>query len=231
MISIDILHVIANHPLFQKITTESREELATYGSVQLLAKKEHLFWNQDLVNQLYIVVEGLVVLYRINSSDEKKVFFTLGKNQIVNEEILQGMPSSVSCEALTKSVILCFPREQILDLVKKDFELGRLLFHSLSQKMRRAYRQLKNTSTSIRGDKKIAAKLWRLSGDSTITSCDNGRFKVLITITFLADMLGSKRETVSRQLKTLVQKGLIEIGDGGIFVLDRDRLVDYFKSP
>lgn len=227
----DIQSIIENHPLLQKLSVQSRSELAKHGSLQKLSKKEHLFWNQDVLEHLFLVVDGLIILYRINSLGERKIFFTFGKDQIINEEVLQGMPSSVSCEALTNSVILSFPRERLSELIQKDAEIGKILFDSLSQKMRRAYRQLKNTSNSIRGDKKIAAKLWRLSGDSSITSQEGEKIKVLITITFLADMLGSKRETVSRQLKQLAEKELIQISDGGIWVLDREKLATYFKSP
>lgn len=223
--------IIENHPLLQKLTAQSQHELAKYGTLQKLSKKEHLFWNQDIPEHLFLVVDGLVILYRINSLGERKIFFTFGKNQIINEEVLQGMPSSVSCEALVNSLILSFPQEEISKLIGKDPEFGKILFYSLSQKMRRAYRQLKNTSNSIRGDKKIAAKLWRLSGDPSIILREEGKIKVLITITFLADMLGSKRESVSRQLKQLAEKELIQISDGGIWVLDREKLADYFKSP
>lgn len=51
-----------------------------------------------------------------------------------------------------------------------------------------------------------------------------------LTITYLADMLGSKRETVSRQLKQLADAGLVRYGDGRFLLPDRDALQKYFKE-
>ena len=217
--------------LFQNISKTTRTELSSLSKLKLLKKGEHLFWNQEKCSHLYIVASGLVILYKINSLGERKVIFTLGEGQIINEVVLQGMPSSVSCEAFADGSVICLDKEKLLQVMEKDFVLTRIIFDSLSQKMRRLYRQLKNTSNSIRGDKKIAAKLWKLSTDESIATVEDGKIAIHITVTFLADMLGSKRETVSRQLKLLSQKGLIQMSGGTIFIADRKALADYFKSP
>lgn len=51
-----------------------------------------------------------------------------------------------------------------------------------------------------------------------------------LTITYLADLVGSKRETVSRQVKILVSKQLILLHKNRIIVKDRALLLEYFKS-
>lgn len=51
-----------------------------------------------------------------------------------------------------------------------------------------------------------------------------------ITITYLADMFGAPRETISRALKILQENGLILVKNKRIIVINRDKLARYFKE-
>ena len=86
-----------------------------------------------------------------------------------------------------------------------DFELTKIVISSLSIKVRRLYRQLKN-STPIKVEKRVAAKLWKLSKDYGIEVEDGTVIDMNISITYLADMFGAPRETISRALKILQDK-------------------------
>ena len=52
-----------------------------------------------------------------------------------------------------------------------------------------------------------------------------------LSITYLADMLGSKRETVSRQVKRLTELGLINMERNRITIPDMKKISEYFKQP
>jgi len=93
------------------------------------------------------------------------------------------------------------------------------------------YRQLKNATGVIRMEKRLAAKLWKLSKDYGVL-CDNGLvINMNISITYLADLLGSKRETISRALKILLNENLIEYEDKKIKVISQEKLAEFFKAP
>ena len=49
--------------------------------------------------------------------------------------------------------------------------------------------------------------------------------------TYLADMLGSKRETVSRQAKKLTELQLISMEKNHVSIPDMEKLREYFKQP
>lgn len=215
---------------FKNISPSSLNLLFNYGKLYQIPKGEHLFMDKEKMSTLYIVVHGLVSLYKINFQGEKKVIFVLGKGKIINEVVLQGLPASISCEVFENAQVLSFPREEILKIMENDFELTKGILASLSLKTRRLYRQLKNTTNSIRADKRIAAKLWKLSRDYGI-ACKKGIYiNMDLSITYLADMLGLRRETVSRYMKVLVQKNLVVMDKGKIIVIDQEKLAKYFKS-
>lgn len=215
---------------FHRISSKSMDLLCDYGKILKFTKGQHLFYDKEEGTNLYIVLSGLVTLYKMNAQGDKKVIFILDEGKMINEVVLQGLSASISCEVFESAQILCFDKEDFMSVMEQDFELTKAVLRSLSLKTRRVYRQLKNTSNSIRGDKRVAAKLWKLSGDYGL-NCEAGIcINIEMSITYLADMLGSKRETVSRQIKALTEQGLIFMDKGKIIVRDRDELANYFKT-
>ena len=227
----DIKEACSSIEFFKNISEKSTAALIACGSFRRFPKGAHLYWDKEMNQTLYIVIDGFVSLYKINSQGERKTVFLLGKGELVNEEVLQNMPASINCEAFESSLVLCFGKVDLLAVMRQDFELTKLILDSLALKNRRLYRQLKNTSNSVHGEKKIAAKLWRLSKDYGIPHEEGTLINMDLSVTYLADMLGSRRETVSRQLKHLTEQGLVHVQRGKIIIPDRDALSVFFKSP
>ena len=225
------MEILKGIEAFSEAKCETLDTLADCFSVRWYKRGEHVCKDKEECSSLYIVKSGLVSLYKMSSQGEKKVIFILGKGKMINEVVLQGMPSSISCDVFEPSEILCWNKDTFLHIMSQDFDLTKGVLCSLSSKTRRLYRQLKNTSNSVRADKRIAAKLWKLSGDYGV-ACEEGIcIDMDLSITYLADMLGSQRETVSRQIKILKEHGLVGIEDKKFIVYDREKLASYFKEP
>lgn len=226
-----IKDAMAKCQVLQRASPASLAALSVSAGLKRLAKGEHLFWDKEQVDRLYFAAEGNISLYKLNSSGEKKVIFVYGPGQMLNEVMLQDLPASVNCEALNDALALYFPVKEFLRVMSEDFSLSKAVIDSMAKKIRRLYRQLKNTTGSVRGDKRIAAKLWKLSQDHGVPHKDGVRIDLDITITYFADMLGAKRETVSRQMKQLTDAGLVLQNASGFVIPDRDKLQQYFKEP
>lgn len=210
---------------------DSVAKIASFAILKNVKKHEHLFFDKDEVEFLYILVEGRVSLYKINSLGDKKVIFVYGKGKMLNEVMLQDLPASINCEVLEDSWILCLPKEKFWKVMEEDSKLTKAVIDSMALKIRRLYRQLKNTTNTLNGEKRLAAKLFKLAKDHGKAVEEGIRIDMNLTITYLAEMLGSKRETVSRQIKLLVEAGLIKVNRNQITVLDLEKLRTYFKTP
>lgn len=215
--------------LFQNINNTTCEKLSSIGVIRLLKKGEHLFRDKDQVKNIYIVKSGKVALYKLTESAQKKVIFILGDNTVINDVIIDELPASINCEVFEDAEILCFKREAFIGLMNEDFELSIIIINSLALKVRRLYRQSKNT-ISIKVEKKLAAKLWKLSKDYGIEVEEGILINLNLSITYLADMLGIPRETISRALKILQKKELIISENKKIIVTDREELAKFFKD-
>ena len=217
--------------LFTHVKPSSIDEIASFTVMKHAIKGEHLFRDKDDVTNIYLLVSGTASLYKVNSLGEKKVIFVFGKGQLLNEVMLQDLPSSINCEMLEESWVLVIPIKKLWRVMTQDAELTKAILDSMALKIRRLYRQLKNTTNALTGEKRLAAKLFKLSKDYGIQQNNGIMIDIDLTITYLAEMLGSKRETVSRQMKKLVEMGLISMQKNKIIVLDQTKLSDYFKSP
>ena len=220
---------LSEFSLFSQVNKNTIFKLNEICFVKELKKGEHLFRDKEVIKSIYVIKSGKLALYKQSESAQKKVIFILGKDTIVNEVIIDDLPSSINCEAFEKAEILCFDRMLFLDIMKDDFELSKIIINSLAMKVRRLYRQGKN-SIPIKVEKRVAAKLWKLSRDYGIEIEEGTLIDLNITITYLADMFGAPRETISRALKILNNEGLIINKNKKIIVPDRDKLVKFFKE-
>ena len=197
--------------------------------------KEHrageiLFEDKEDVFTVYFVLKGIVSLYKINECGQKKVIFMLGKGKIINEVIIKELPASINCEIFEDAVILGIKKEKLLNIMKEDFDLCKNIIISLSSKTRRLYRQLKNTPSSIKIEKRLAAKLYKLAKDYGVEHEDGIVIDMEISITYMADLLGSQRETVSRAMKVLQKNNLINYKSKKIIISNFEKLALFFKT-
>ena len=194
-----------------------------------LKKGESLFSERDEVKNIYVILEGKMTLFRLSEMGQKRIIYILDSGEIINEVIFDNMPASINCEAFEDSTVIGFDKGTFLYVMEKNFDLTQKVIKSMGKKIRRQYRQLKNT-VPIRMDKKLAAKLWKLSRDYGIEMEDGVLINLDLSITYLADMLGSTRETVSRCMSDLKKEDLIEYKDRKILVKDRKKLSIDFRG-
>lgn len=217
--------------IFNNISNASFKELVNLGEIKNCTARSHLFIDKEKVTTLYIVISGSVSLYKLNENGQKRVIFILGKGKIINDVIIHDLPASINCEIFSDAQILCYDKNMFLNIMENDFALSKNIMCSLAMKVRRLYRQLKNSTGTIRMEKKLAAKLWKLSKDYGIESDNGVIINMNISVTYLADLLGTKRETLSRSLKILLNENLIKYENKKIKVISQKNLAQFFKSP
>ncbi|WP_053986129.1 Crp/Fnr family transcriptional regulator [Niameybacter massiliensis] len=224
----DILEQLS---LFEGLHPSTYAHLTRIGRVESYKSGAHLFLEKDLLHCFYIVLSGTVSMYKTNSNGQLKTIFIFGKDTLLNETIFDNMPVSISCKVHDDCTVLAFYRSDLLPLFQQDFRLTENFVNHLSKRIRRLYRQMKNSTSIIKMEKKLAAKLLKLSQDYGTPQDDGIMIDFPITITSLAELLGSYRETISRALKILVEKNLIVYEHKYIFVPDPNALSTFFKAP
>ncbi|MGX8794880.1 Crp/Fnr family transcriptional regulator [Fusibacter sp. JL298sf-3] len=213
---------------FKNLEEDSRTRICEMAVLKRLPQGAMLFHESDHIQHFYAVLKGKVALYRISSNGAKRVFYILGAGDLLNEVVFDDLPVTVDCEIFEDAVVAAFPKEGMRHLMREDFELTMNIMNSLGRKQRRLYRQLKNT-VPIGIDKKLAAKLWKLSRDHGTSSGVWQRIDMKLSATYLSYMLGTTRESISRAMKVLKELGALKWEDGFLYVKEADLLTYYRK--
>jgi len=215
-------------PLFEGIDDKTVNLIKEKVCIKNLKKGESLFSERQKVDNIYIVLGGKVTMYRLSEKGQKRVVYILNKGEIINEVIFDNITASINCEGFEDSEIISISKVDLLDTMRQDFKLTEVILCSMSKKIRRLYRQIKNT-VPTKMDKRVAAKLWKLSKDYGVETQEGVLIDVKISITYLADMLGSSRETISRAIKELENLDMVKI-EHRKFIVNREKLSKYFKG-
>lgn len=213
-----------------KLSIECITELLAMTSVKILKKGELIFSEAEKCKNIFFIVQGNVNLYKDSFDGKRKVIYLLKNNSIFNENILLDRfeRTCTGSIAFTDIKLLSIPAKKMKELMFKYPELSFFIIESLSLKNRRLCRQLKNTTT-INMDKRVASKLIKLSKDYGIDKSPYIGFSFKVTNTYLAEMLGTNRETIYRSLKKLSSLGHLKYEDGYLFILE-DQLTNFFYS-
>ncbi|MGO5054025.1 Crp/Fnr family transcriptional regulator [Lachnospiraceae bacterium LCP25S3_G4] len=222
--------------ILKRANPATMAKLVSYGFVRKYKAKEYIFIERQEVDCIFFLIDGHTAIYRTNKKLERRVIYIQGAGMMLNEVILQGEIASASCVALDQVEILSYSKKQMLEMMEDDFELSKAIIESMALKIRRMYRQFANASNSLHLERQIASKLWKLAKDYGILKekayGDESGIEIGfdMTISFLADMVGSKRETVSRVIKKLTDQGVIQYRRNRFEITGMEKLKSIFNK-
>ena len=215
--------------IFYGIGENTLEYILDRSRIVRYKKRDHIFFDKDEIDRIYIVLEGKVSLYKLSENLKKKVIFILGNGCLINEIIIDDLPASINCEVFEDSEIIVISKEIFKEAMRIDVNLNNNVIISMSKKIRRLYRQMKNT-VSLKIEKKLAAKLWKLSKDYGKEIDEGILINLNTTVTYISELFGCERETISRAIKVLEKEDLIIVRNKKIIVKNRENLLSYFKG-
>ncbi|WP_031556046.1 Crp/Fnr family transcriptional regulator [Lachnospira multipara] len=215
---------VKSRNVLNKLSKESRDNLFKLGKLINMDKGEVLFIERDKIEYMYIIVEGYVSLYRNSRYGDERVIFICTEGEIINEVCMQDDKTSIAAKTLSEVSLLKIYVKDLDKYFTKDYEAFRIVYNSLAHKLRRLYRQTGNSNGTFPIEKRLAARLWKLARDYGKDVECGRRIKFEVTVTLLANMVGAKRETVSRIISRLKKEKIIKHEKGVLTVVDMNNL-------
>lgn len=207
--------------LFHHLPEDAAAAVMAAGMQKTIPKGTVLFSERDHCGEIYIVLDGFAALYRSSFQGENRIIFICSKGEILNEVCLEREKTSVAARALSDMTVLCIPFEEVEKLISLYPVLAQMLFCSLAQKMRRLYHKVGNANGTYALKDRLQALIRKLTRDYGIPTPNGRTVSFEVTVNLLSNMLGAKRETISRALSDLKRSGLITHENGVLTVLDR----------
>ena len=197
--------------LFADLSEEEIMEIVSGAIHRECPIKQILYTPDDHLDFTYVLKEGEVTLYKI--TDGKKIIIDILKPGSIfgNIGFSIGDGKGVFAEASQRSFICTLPQDLFLKLLQKKPKVAVRAFSILSKRIAQYQSQLQFLS-SLNAQHKILATIELLNKkDEQSILPPILRKRTVITHEKLASMTGLTRETVTKQLKKLVQEGLITL--------------------
>ncbi len=191
--------------------------------VKALTPHDQLFREGEEKTNIYQVLEGAFVLYRLLPNGRRQVTGFAVKGDMVG--LGAGTCHRCSAEASGPAKVRALPAIALHRMADEDSHLGMRLYDAMSQELA-ATQDLLMTVGRLNAAERIATFLLSLSERNARAMRPTDRIELPMTRCDIADFLGLTTETVSRTLTKLANSKIISRHQGHIRILDKEALED-----
>jgi CRP/FNR family transcriptional regulator len=178
----------------------------------------------------FIICKGRVKLSTMSSEGRSLIVRIAKAGEIIGvSAALAGSPYEVTAETMEHTTVSFVTRQDFLNLLQHCPDLGLRLINQLAYNYRSSYQELRSLGLSGSVAEKLARLLLEWAGSEGAAgnkSSANGRLRFTMRVTQeeIAELIGSTRETVSRQLSDFRHRKIVEIHGPTVTLLNRAEL-------
>ncbi|MDQ0158274.1 Crp/Fnr family transcriptional regulator [Alkalibacillus salilacus] len=211
---------IQSVPIFNHLDMNEMKKIASASQHYLYEKGEWLTHPDDESEQLYIVYNGAVKVYRLSENGKEQVIRILYSGDFTGDiSLFAGTPSDYFAEALEPSRICVIDRSSLEMFIENYPKIGLKMIKSYTLRLEATEKQLSDL-TAEHIDTRLANYLL-----NQIKREENHTIHLKLSKKDLASFLGTTPETLSRKLGQFQQAGWIElIENKTIHVKDQNAL-------
>ena len=218
------LHLLKKIPIFSRLEDPDLASLEIFLTQRRYPEGQTIFHMGDEGENLYIIYSGRVKITLPSPQGEEVILTILSAGEILGElSFIDGKPRSATVQAIEETEVLSLAREDFLNFLRKRFDLALRVLEVLAQRLRETDSLLAE-SYFLDITSRLAKKILDLGRSFGIREKSGIRIGVRVTQKDLASMVGATRESVNKQLKVLRQRGIIDIVNGHIIILDAEGL-------
>jgi len=215
-----MLDIISRVPSFSDLPESHLEEIKNIAVERHYNKGEIIFSDGDEGDGFFVVVEGLVKIFKVSLEGKEQILHIYGPGEPFGQvAVYAGRSYPASAQTIAKSHVLFFPRAAFVDLITRIPSLAMNMLAVLSKRLREFTVQVENLSLKeVPG--RLAAYLVYLADEQQ----NKDNITLSISKGQLASLLGTIPETLSRIFSRMAELNLIEMDGRNIKLLDRSGL-------
>jgi CRP/FNR family cyclic AMP-dependent transcriptional regulator len=179
-----------------------------------------IVFEDDAGDALYLVASGQVKVVLVAEDGREVILSVLGQGAVFGEmSVIDEEPRSAHVIAMEDSVLVVLRREDFQNRLRQSPDVAIALLRELSRRLRRADEKIANLELlDVNG--RVASLLLRMAEEE-----GGDRITRRLTHHTIAQMIGSSRETVSRTMRALVDRGVLDVSRRQIVLKDRRHLL------
>lgn len=220
MTSPDHQWVLREFDLFQDLSDDEVMSIGTAAPMATLPAGQALYAPDHPSEVLFILKKGRIRLFQIAPDGRTMTTTIITAGQVFGEMAALGQHlDQTYAETLEPCVVCLMSRTDVERLLLADPRIATRIAEFLGSRVADLERRL-GDSVLKSAPERICATLGRLAGD------EDGDATIRLTHAQLADLVGTSRETTTKVLGELAERGLIALRRGRIVVRDRVALMD-----
>jgi len=211
--------ILQHVPLFAQLSATDLQRVVDVARDRAYPKNSVILFEDDPGDALYVVATGQVKVVLIGEDGREVILSVMGPGEFFGEmSLLDDEPRSAHVIAMEDSSLVVLRREDFEGILSQTPGIALALLREMSRRLRRADEKV---GSLVLLD--VQGRVSRLLLD--MASEEGGeRITRRLTHHTIAQMIGSSRETVSRTMRDLVDKGLIAVQRRDIVIRDRAAL-------
>jgi CRP-like cAMP-binding protein len=211
--------ILEKVPLFGQLSGSELQRVVEVTRERTYPKNSVILFEDDPGDALYVVAQGQVKVVLIGEDGREVILSVLGVGEFFGEmALIDDEPRSAHVIAMEDSTLLVLRREDFQGILKQSPGIALALLRELSRRLRRVDEKV-GSLVLLDVNGRVAQLLLELADEE-----GGDRITRKLTHHTIAQMIGSSRETVSRTMRELVDKGLIEVSRKDILIRDRGAL-------
>jgi CRP/FNR family cyclic AMP-dependent transcriptional regulator len=214
------IEVLRRVPLFAGLPEAELTAFADLTRERGYPKGSVIVFEDDAGDALYLVAAGQVKVVLIAEDGREVILSVLGEGNFFGEmAVIDEEPRSAHVIAMEDSSLLVLRRDDFQHRLRANPEIAISLLREISRRLRRADEKIASlVLLDVNG--RVANLLLRMAEDE-----GGDRITRKLTHHTIAQMIGSSRETVSRTMRNLVDRGIIQVTRKDIALTDRHSLM------
>jgi CRP-like cAMP-binding protein len=207
-------------PLFSELEDDDLRAISKVSMTQVFKKDNMILIEEEVGSTMFIILDGRVKISRISDDGREVILSILSEGDFFGEmSILDGQNRSANVVTLEDSRILVIRREDFLRMLHDFPQIAINLLKELAARLRKSDSQIKSLSLQ-NATGKVASTILRIADDSGKIHMGQVEIPRLPPQQDLANMAGTSRETISRVIKSLCEKGYLKKEGNRLIILD-----------
>lgn len=209
--------------LFSGLSVEMSEFYSGRCIWKDYVENELVIDHNDKSSEVRFILSGNVRIIIRVSAGKEVILNDAGAGDYFGEiAAIDGLERSANVTALTRSRMCIMPASVFLEILDKSPEISRTVMNRLAKLVRQLSLRLSEYSF-LQAKHRLYAEILRLSHPRAGHS-DQRAISPPPIQREIADRIASRREVVSREMKSLERDGVIEKTRGALVILDVDEL-------
>ncbi len=208
---VDLYRILCPH----KIEEYSKKHFLNFG------KGDFIYMEDDQADQIYMVGKGKVKIVHYTKDGEEVVKAILSKGELFGEKAILGEQkreeSAISCSSDT--LVCPLNRETMYDLMRKDQRFSLKVYKIIGFRFKKLERRLERLFYKD-SKSRVLEFINDMIPEEAVRKGGHYELEHNFTQKDIADLIGAKRETVTKIFNQLRKEGLLDYSRNKIHIAD-----------